>query len=585
MERFLKKKKTSAQDDIASPSHEPDDPPAQPHEPDDAPSQEQNDALTHEGPAPNMWNSSQALEEINWEEEIQSDPGKRRSIDEYPPNLRDVVRRKYLAKPLCQPRSYNFKTTTIGGRERKFNPDWFDEFGSWLEYSEYKEKAYCFCCFLFRRRDKKEAGYAAFVAKGWSGWNKKHRLNDHVRDVNSVHNQAKRDCDALLQQDQHIYVAFNNQTNAAKKAHYTRLNASIDVTRVLLQQGLPFRGHDESEESLNKGNFKEFYAYTAQQNPELRKVVGPNATGNNKLTSSMIQKDIAECFAKKILHSILEEIGDGVFSLLVDESRDVAGKEQMAVVLRYAGKCGSAKESLVGLVHVKETTSKYLKSAIDDLFVKLSLSLKQVRGQGYDGASNMRGEFNGLQSLIMRENNTAYYVHCFAHQLQLVVVAVVRKHKWIGNFFDMISVLLNVVSGSSKRKDMIRDKYKEQVRGALGCGVLQSGTGLNQELALQRPGDTRWSSHQRTLKSLIDLFPTFIKLVEYLEEQDRDDTNRRQACGLLVYFQSFDFVFYLQLMSNILAITNTLSMALQRKNQDIVNAVHCVQSTKDTLNN
>uniref|UniRef100_A0A8R7VAZ0 Zinc finger MYM-type protein 1 n=1 Tax=Triticum urartu TaxID=4572 RepID=A0A8R7VAZ0_TRIUA len=201
----------------------------------------------------------------------------------------------------------------------------------------------------------------------------------------------------------------------------------------------------------------------------------------------MIQKDIAECFAKQILHSILEEIGDGVFSLLVDESRDVAGKEQMVVVLRYAGKCGSAKESLVGLVHVKETTSKYLKSAIDDLFAELSLSLKQVRGQGYDGASNMRGEFNGLQSLIMRENNTAYYVHCFAHQLQLVVVAVVRKHKWIGNFFDMISVLLNVVSGSSKRKDMIRDKYKEQVRGALGCGLLQSGTGLNQELALQRP--------------------------------------------------------------------------------------------------
>ena len=119
MERFVKKMKPSAQDDIASPSHEPDDPPAPPHEPDDAPSQEQNDAFTHEGPAPNMRNSSQALEEINWEEEIQSDPGKRRSIDEYPPNLRDVVRRKYLAKPLCQPRSYNFETTTIGGRERK----------------------------------------------------------------------------------------------------------------------------------------------------------------------------------------------------------------------------------------------------------------------------------------------------------------------------------------------------------------------------------------------------------------------------------------------------------------------------------
>jgi hypothetical protein len=60
-----------------------------------------------------------------------------------------------------------------------------------------------------------------------------------------------------------------------------------------------------------------------------------------------------------------------VFCLLVDESRDVAGKEQMAVVLRFVGKCGTVKERLVGLVHVKETTSMYLKSAIDSLFAEL----------------------------------------------------------------------------------------------------------------------------------------------------------------------------------------------------------------------
>ena len=70
------------------------------------------------------------------------------------------------------------------------------------------------------------------------------------------------------------------------------------------------------------------------------------------------------------------------------------------------------------------------------------------------------------------------------------------------------------------------------------------------------------------------MFPTIVKVLEYVEEEDMDDTNRRQACGLLVYFQSFDFVFYLQLMSTILIITNTLSLALQHKNQDIVNAIN-----------
>ena len=78
--------------------------------------------------------------------------------------------------------------------------------------------------------------------------------------------------------------------------------------------------------------------------------------------------------------------------------------------------------------------------------------------------------FSGLQSLIMRESRSAYYVHCFAHQLQLVIVAVVRKHKGISNFLTMIHSLLNVMGGLAKRRDMIRDINHKQVTNALGCG-------------------------------------------------------------------------------------------------------------------
>jgi hypothetical protein len=59
---------------------------------------------------------------------------------------------------------------------RRFNPEWFDEFGSWLEYSESSDRAYCFPCFLMRGRSKKEAGYEAFVVDGWNSWNNPSRL-------------------------------------------------------------------------------------------------------------------------------------------------------------------------------------------------------------------------------------------------------------------------------------------------------------------------------------------------------------------------------------------------------------------------
>jgi len=47
----------------------------------------------------------------------------------------------------------------------------------------------------------------------------------------------------------------------------------------------------------------------------------------------------------------------------------------------------------------------------------------------------MRGELNGLKTFILNENSFAYYVHCFAHQLQLTLVAVAKNHIQIATFF------------------------------------------------------------------------------------------------------------------------------------------------------
>jgi hypothetical protein len=55
----------------------------------------------------------------------------------------------------------------------------------------------------------------------------------------------------------------------------------------------------------------------------------------------------------------------------------------------------------------------------------------------------------------MRENNSAYYVHWFAHKLQLVVVAIAIEIFDLGDFFDMIPILLNVVGSSCKERERL----------------------------------------------------------------------------------------------------------------------------------
>ena len=56
---------------------------------------------------------------------------------------------------------------------------------------------------------------------------------------------------------------------------------------------------------------------------------------------------------------------------------------------------GQVVERFLILQHVQSCTAIALKEALVDMLSSHNLSISMLRGQGYDGASNMRGEFNG----------------------------------------------------------------------------------------------------------------------------------------------------------------------------------------------
>ena len=70
---------------------------------------------------------------------------------------------------------------------------------------------------------------------------------------------------------------------------------------------------------------------------------------------------------------------------------------------RFVNDKGSVIEQFLGLQHVSDTTSSSLKEALVSMLARYGLSIAKVRGQGYDGASNMRGQFHGLQRLVLNE--------------------------------------------------------------------------------------------------------------------------------------------------------------------------------------
>ncbi|XP_050935178.1 uncharacterized protein LOC127143921 [Cucumis melo] len=160
------------------------------------------------------------------------------------------------------------------------------------------------------------------------------------------------------------------------------------------------------------------------------------------------------------------------------------------------------------------------------------LSIANLREQGYDGASNMQ---------------------------------------------------VNVSGALTKRWDILREKHSMKIFEALNNGEISSGQGLNQEIMIKRPGDTRWRSHYNTLTSLVTIFSSVVDVLEIIVDSGSNSEQKYEAQILMTSILSFDFVFNIDLMKNILGITNDLSQILQRKDQDIVNAMNLVNICKYRL--
>ena len=166
----------------------------------------------------------------------------------------------------------------------------------------------------------------------------------HVgKDQNSTHKIAVKCCENLKNYSRHIDKLIEKQTSQELENNRLRLKTSIKCARWLAFQACAFRGHDESLDSKNRGNFIELIKFTSTFNDKVASVVLENAPGNAKYTSPTIQKEILHILASNVRNAIREEIGDAKFCILVDEARDESKREQMAIILRFVDKKGSLK--------------------------------------------------------------------------------------------------------------------------------------------------------------------------------------------------------------------------------------------------
>ena len=201
------------------------------------------------------------------------------------------------------------------------------------------------------------------------------------------------------------------------------------------------------------------------------------------------------------------------------------------------------------------------------MFFKDGLSLKNCRGQGYDGASVMSGVYSGVQKRISDVQPAAIYVHCAAHNLNLVINDAVNGVPEVESFFNILQDVYKFFGHSINRWDMLSNVTGEST------------------VTLKKLNPTRWAGRVLSLLGLKMNYCTILKLLTTINLQSGKREEKDESMRLKKSIEKFEFVFLLVMFSKILGAIDIASKYLQNEKADLSVATHHLDCALQTLTN
>ena len=178
---------------------------------------------------------------------------------------------------------------------------------------------------------------------------------------------------------------------------------------------------------------------------------------------------LAQSVRNEILDTLMKT---KYFALLCDETKDCGKDEQLSVCIRYVAE-GIPLRLFIRIEGLDaQSIVIKLKGVLSSMGVD---SRTHLVAECYDGASVMSGRLNGLQAIIRNEVcPKGIYVHCWAHRLNLVVVASVYNLDKASSFFNCLSSIHSFFSAS------VPHSYFVQAQKELSEDKVMNGKALQQ---------------------------------------------------------------------------------------------------------
>lgn len=171
----------------------------------------------------------------------------------------------------------------------------------------------------------------------------------------------------------------------------------------------------------------------------------------------------------------------------------------------------------------------------------------------------MSGHQSGVNVRVKEKYPYAYFIHCYAHQLNLIMAQATSQNKHVKEFFSNLSQIPTFFSNSPQRVAIL-----DEIVGA----------------RLPKTVQTRWNFNSRTVNMVYEHRETLIECMENIIDVSSQSSSINQNTGLKLLLKDSNIIFWLNCFHKIMPHVDCLYNAVQAKNTDPVQVQDSVTKFK-----